>query len=218
MMHKLLLLEDDKVLAESLIELLESEEYEILHVTNGEDTLSATYDAKFDMYLFDVNVPDISGFELLKSLRESGDKTPAIFLTALNDVASLAEGFDVGADDYIKKPFDFDELLIRIHAILKKQYNSYRDEIKVGEFRFLIESEELYHRDSYVSLSPIELKLTQLFFKNVDKTLSKELIIDALHDGKEVSDGALRVHINKLRKVGLPLVTIKGVGYRLASS
>jgi len=218
MMHKLLLLEDDKVLAESLIELLESEEYEILHVTNGEDTLSATYDAKFDMYLFDVNVPDISGFELLKSLRESGDKTPAIFLTALNDVASLAEGFDVGADDYIKKPFDFDELLIRIHAILKKQYNSYRDEIKVGEFRFLIESEELYHRDSYVSLSPIELKLTQLFFKNLDKTLSKELIIDALHDGKEVSDGALRVHINKLRKVGLPLVTIKGVGYRLASS
>ena len=217
-MYKLLLLEDDKVLAESLIDLLESEEYEIVHVSNGEDTLSVTYEHKFDMYLFDVNVPDINGFELLKSLRQSGDKTPAIFLTALNDVASLAEGFNVGADDYIKKPFDFDELLIRIHAILKKQYNSYKDEIKVGEFKFLIENEELYHGDKFIALSPIELKLTQLFFKNLDKTLSKELIVDALHDGKEVSDGALRVHINKLRKVGLPIVTIKGVGYRLASS
>ncbi|WP_457746225.1 response regulator [Sulfurimonas sp.] len=217
-MHKILLLEDDKVLAESLIDLLESEEYEITHVSNGEDTLSATYEHKFDMYLFDVNVPDIKGFELLRNLRESGDKTPAIFVTALNDVASLAEGFDVGADDYIKKPFDFDELLIRIHAILKKQYNSYKDEIRVGKFRFLIENEELYVENDFIPLSPIELKLTQTFFKNLNKTLSKELIMDELHDGKDVSDGALRVHINKLRKVGLPIVTIKGVGYRLASS
>ena len=119
-MIKLLLLEDDQVLAESLIELLESENFDIVHVLNSQKALDETFLQKFDLLLLDVNVPLFNGFELLKSLRDSGDKTPAIFLTALTDIASLSKGFDAGADDYIKKPFDFDELLIRINAILKK--------------------------------------------------------------------------------------------------
>ena len=119
-MIKLLLLEDDHMLAESLIELLESENFDIVHVLNSQKALDKTFLQKFDLLLLDVNVPLFNGFELLKSLRDSGDKTPAIFLTALTDIASLSKGFDAGADDYIKKPFDFDELLIRINAILKK--------------------------------------------------------------------------------------------------
>jgi DNA-binding response OmpR family regulator len=154
----------------------------------------------------------------LKSLREAGDTTPAIFLTALNDVASLAEGFDVGADDYIKKPFDFDELLIRIHAILKKQYNSYKNKIKVGDFCFDIEKNELYKKGVFVALSPFELKLTQLFFQNLERTLEKDFLLQELAYDKAISDGSLRVHITKLRKLQLPIVTIKGVGYRLSSS
>jgi DNA-binding response OmpR family regulator len=217
-MTKILLLEDDEVLAESLIELLESEDFTILHAKDGQKALDLTYNQHFDMFLLDVNVPEIDGFELLKSLRESGDRTPAIFITALNDVASLACGFDVGADDYIKKPFDFDELLIRIHAILRKQYNSFNDEIKVRDFSFFIEKNELYKAKEFIPLAPYELKLTLLFFKNLDNTLSKEQIIDELYYEKEMSEGALRVHINKLRKVKLPIVTIKGIGYRLASS
>jgi len=217
-MIKILLLEDDEVLAESLIELLESEDFKISHARDGEEALQKTFDAHFDMFLLDVNVPLIDGFELLKSLRESGDKTPAIFITALNDVASLACGFDAGADDYIKKPFEFDELLIRIQAILRKQYNSFKDEIKVKEFSFFIEKSELYKCGDFIALAPYELRLTLLFFKNLDKTLSKEYIIEELYYEKEMSEGALRVHINKLRKIGLPIVTIKGVGYRLASS
>ena len=217
-MTKILLLEDDEVLAESLMELLECEGFKISHAIDGEDALQQTFDQHFDMFLLDVNVPLIDGFELLKSLRESGDKTPAIFITALNDVASLACGFDAGADDYIKKPFEFDELLIRIQAILRKQYNSFKDEIKVKDFSFFIEKSELYKGEDFISLAPYELKLTLLFFKNLDKTLSKEYIIEELYYEKEMSEGALRVHINKLRKIGLPIATIKGVGYRLASS
>jgi len=217
-MIKILLLEDDKVLAESLIELLEAESFKITHVVNGEDALNKTFNQHFDMFLLDVDVPDVNGFELLRSLRESGDKTPAIFLTALSDVASLAEGFNVGADDYIKKPFDFDELLIRIQAILRKQYNSFKDEIKIDNFSFFIEKNELYKEKKFIALAPSELKLTLLFFKNLNKTLSKEYIIDELYNEKEMSNGALRVHINKLRKIKLPIITIKGVGYRLASS
>jgi DNA-binding response OmpR family regulator len=168
--------------------------------------------------LLDVNVPFLNGFELLKSLRESGDITPAIFITALTDIASLSKGFDIGADDYIKKPFSFDELLIRINALLRKSYHTYAKEIRVDDFYFLIEKNELYHDKSFLALPPYELKITKLLFQNLNKTLQKEEIFEYLNEGSEMSEGALRVHINKLRKIGLPITTIKGIGYRLASS
>jgi len=217
-MSKILLLEDDDVLSETLIELLESEDFEIVHVRDGEMALDATFVKKFDLLLLDVNVPFLNGFELLKSLRESGDMTPAIFITALTDVASLSKGFDIGADDYIKKPFDFDELLIRIKALLRKQYHTYANEINIDDFRFVIEKDELYNGADFISLPPYELHITRLLFQNLNKTLSKIHLLEALNEGREMSEGALRVHINKLRNIGLPIVTIKGVGYRLGSS
>ncbi len=217
-MMRILLLEDDEVLSESLIELFKDENFHITLVKNGEEAIDATYDKKFDIFLFDINVPLLNGFELLKSLRESGDKTPAIFLTALDDIASLAKGFEVGVDDYIKKPFDFDELLIRIQALLKKRYGTYNNKIKVADFVFFVDKNELYKNNDFISLPPYELKLTHLFFNNLDRTLTKEYICEELQDDKEISFGALRVHINKLRKVGLPIATVKGTGYRLALS
>ena len=217
-MFTILLLEDDTILSETLIELLESEEFLITHVDDGQKALDATFSGHFDLFLFDVNVAHIDGFELLKSLRESGNKTPAIFITALSDIASLAHGFEVGADDYIKKPFDFDELLVRIHALIRKSYHSYSDRLQVDKFHFSIEKEELYHEDSFIALSPLELKITKLFFQNINATVQKERLLEYLGDGREMSEGSLRVHINKLRKIGLPITTIKRVGYRLASS
>jgi DNA-binding response OmpR family regulator len=217
-MFKLLLLEDDKVLSETLIELLESVDFSITHVTDGEMALEATFIDDFDLLLLDINVPFLNGFEFLKSLRESGIKTPAIFITSLSDVASLSRGFEVGADDYIKKPFDFDELVIRINALLRKRYNSYTKNIELGDFVFHIEKDELYYQGEFVKLAPYELEITKLFFKSINKTVIKEHIFQELAKGKEMSEGSLRVHINKLRKVGLPIQTIKGIGYRLASS
>ena len=217
-MSKILLLEDDVILSETLVELLESEGFCVTHVDDGEKALDITFIESFDLYLFDVNVPVLSGFEILKSLRESEDMTPTILITALSDIASLSEGFDVGADDYIKKPFDFDELLIRINALLRKSYNTYFDEIKVDHFRFVIEKNELYKDKNFISLPPYELQITKLLFQNMDKTLEKDKIFQQLTQGKEMSEGALRVHINKLRKIGLPIITVKGIGYRLASS
>ena len=217
-MAKILLLEDDEVLAETLAELLNDEGFELTHVVDGEMALDATFVKSFELLLLDVNVAFLNGFELLESLRSSGDMTPAIFITALTDIASLSHGFDVGADGYIKKPFDFDELLVRINALLKKAYHTYANEIKVDEFRFVIEKDELYYGANFVPLSPYELQITRLLFQNLNKTLQKELIFEYLSQGKEMSEGSLRVHINKLRKVGLPITTVKGIGYRLASS
>ncbi|QSZ40667.1 response regulator [Sulfurimonas aquatica] len=217
-MSKILLLEDDEVLAETLVELLESEGFEVTHVADGELALESTFLKQFSILLLDVNVPYLDGFELLKSLRESGDTTPAIFITALTDVASLSKGFDMGADDYIKKPFDFDELLVRINALLRKSFNSYAKEIVVDNFVFSIDKNELYLSKEFVALSPYELEITKLLFKNLDKTLEKETIFEYLSEGREMSEGSLRVHINKLRRIGLPITTIKGIGYRLASA
>ena len=217
-MPKILLLEDDDVLSETLIELLENEEFEITHATDGEMALDATFSKTFDLFLLDVNVPFLNGFELLKSLREASDMTPAIFITSLSDVASLSRGFNAGADDYIKKPFDFDELLVRINALIRKSYHTYANEIMVDSFRFVIEKNELYLDSDFIALSPYELQITKLLFQNVNKTLEKELIFQTLSEGSEMSEGALRVHINKLRKIGLPITTLKGIGYRLASS
>jgi len=218
MNKKILLLEDDTLLGETLEELLQQEGYEVSLVTSGNEAIDESYENNFDLYVFDINVPDISGLELLESLRDADDKTPTIFISALVDLNSISKAFEIGADDYIKKPFDFDELLVRIHAILRKQYNSYKDKITAGDFHFMIEKNELYHGRTFVALPPYELKLALLFFRQLDRTLSKEYLLQQFYDGKEMSDGSLRVHINKLRKIGLPIVTVKGIGYRLASS
>ena len=217
-MAKLLLVEDDVNLAETLVELLELENFDVTWVGDGEKALDATFVNSYDLLLLDVNVPFVDGFELLEGLRGAGDETPAIFITAMSDIASLSKGFEVGADDYIKKPFDFDELIVRINSLIRKRLKISENIISVDKFNFHIDTNELYEEERFVALSPVELKLTALMFKQLNTTITKENILMELSDGEEASEGALRVHINKLRKYGLPIQTVKGIGYRLASS
>ncbi len=217
-MARLLLLEDDVNLAETLVELLELEGFEVEWVGDGEKALDATFMNAYDFLLLDVNVPFVNGFELLDGLRKSGDDTPAIFITAMSDIASLSKGFGVGADDYIKKPFEFDELIVRITSLIRKRLKITDNIISVDNYHFHIDTNELYQDERYLPLSPVELKLTTLFFKQLNTTITKENILIELSDGEEASEGALRVHINKLRKYGLPIQTVKGTGYRLANS
>lgn len=217
-MTHILLVEDDETLAETLKELLESDLFEVTWVQDGESALESTFISEFDLLLLDVNVPFVNGFELLQGLRDAECTTPAIFITALSDIVSISKGFEVGADDYIKKPFDYDELSIRIKSLIRKSMKIKSDEIKLKEFTFKVDTNELYKDKIYVALPPIELRLTRLFFLQIDTTISKEDILFELSDGGEASEGSLRVHINKLRKLGLNIVNIKGVGYRLVSS
>lgn len=212
---KILLLEDDITLAETLIDLLNDEGYEIQWVRDGDSAVDLSYDNTFDLMLLDINVPGRDGFSTLKVLREASIQTPAIFISALNDISSLAKGFEVGANDYIKKPFDFDELLIRIQALIRQSHQSHNNIITLGLFSFHIDKSELYKDKEYIHLSNYEQRLVKLFFKELNRTISKEDILYELSQGEEASEGALRVRINKLRKIGLPIQTIKSVGYRL---
>ena len=217
-MARILLLEDDKILAETLVELLEASGYTLHLCTNGMDALNLTAEQSFELMLFDVNVPKPNGFELLKMLRESGNTTPCIFLTSLNDITSLSKGFEVGADDYIKKPFDFDELLIRIEALLRKAFGASANKIHYREFLYKIATNELFKDGELMLLAPREQKLLSLFFRRINETITKEEFLYELDKESESSEGALRVYITKLRKIGLDIQTIKGVGYRLVNA
>ena len=213
-MARILLVEDDEILSETLTELLEDEGYHITLVKGANDALSTTYEAGYDLFLFDVNIEDFDGFKLLEMLRDSGDKTPAIFLTSLSDIASLSKGFEVGGDDYIKKPFDFDELLVRIQSQLRKSFGSKNNEVVYKDLIYKISTNELLNNGSLILLAPLEQKLLSLFFRRLDETVTKQEILYELDNTNESSEGALRVYIHKLRKVGLDITTIKGVGYR----
>ena len=218
-MARILLLEDDKILSETLCELLEVEGYDVILAADGNSLLDITANGSFELMLFDVNVPDYNGFELLSMLRNSGNKTPCIFLTSLSDIASLSKGFEVGADDYLKKPFDFDELLVRIGALLRKSFAAEENEVLYKGLKYKITTNELFTLENkLIPLAPQEQKLLGLFFKRIDETITKNDLLYELDSDGESSEGALRVYIAKLRKIGLEIQTIKGIGYRLVKA
>jgi len=215
---KILLLEDDLLFGETVVDLLEDEGYEVSHSTNGQDALDAIYEDKFDLYLLDINVPLINGLSLLKELREAEDATPAIFLTSRKDRESLEEGFVNGGDDYITKPFDMDEMLLRVKAVLRRSRKV--ESKRIGDFSYDEVHKTIYYKDETLLLSQKEYGLLLLFLKHYNEVLPKELIIDTLWSSAEGgSDGALRVYINRLKQL-LPTLTIenvRGIGYKLVS-
>jgi len=206
---KILLLEDDYILSSSLEKFLKFEGYEVSLATNGNEVLNFTYENRYDLYLFDINVPYINGIDLLRELRDSGDKTPTFFITALIDTNSLSRAFDAGCDDYIKKPFDIDELLIRMKSILKRSYGSltYKDIV------YNYETREIKKLDKVINLATVEMAIFELFIKNKEKIIVKE---DLYWVMETPSSGGLRVNISRLKKIlGLNIKNIRGVGYKL---
>jgi len=212
MKKHILLLEDDYELAETLQELLVMHDYVVDMVHTGNDAIDASYDNKYDLYVFDINVPDISGIELLKSLREADDKTPTIFISALVDLNTIAKGFEVGADDYLKKPFFPEELLIRVKA---KLAHVSRD-IIYKNLRYSPQNKELYIDEKVVALGEVQECLCNIFMQNIGNVLDKSILMDCL---TQPSDSALRVALNKFKHItNLPIKNVRGVGYMLEKS
>jgi len=208
-LYKILLLEDDEILSQTLNELLESQGYEVHLAKDGNIALDLSFELKFDLYLLDVNVPFLNGFDFLKELRDSGDETTAFFLTALSDIDSLSKGFQVGADDYIKKPFEFDELLVRINAKLKVNSNL----IKYKNLEYNIKTNEIKNENKNVNIPQIDKDIFLLFLKNVGNIVDKSLIFELM---EKPTDVGLRVHITKIKKLlHVDITNIRGQGYRL---
>ena len=216
---KVLLLEDDLLFAQSLEDFLDEEGYEVIIVHNPHQALELTYTEKFDLYLLDINLPLMSGIEFLDSLRQSGDLTPAIFLTSYKDKEVMKEGFLKGCDDYLKKPVDLDELGLRITSVMKR----YQGDIKqcINEICIDIEQKRVFKDGKQLEVTLREFDLIALLFRNKDKVVSKEMIINALwNSDEEGSDGAIRVYINRLKKIldSDSLKNVRGLGYIYESS
>ncbi len=220
MSNKILILEDDKLFIETMQDFLEEENFSVDLAYDGEEALNKSFQNRYDLYLLDVNVPYINGFDFLKELREAGDKTPAIFITSLNDKKSLSTGFNSGCDDFLKKPVDLDELLFRIKAIIaryKPQIKTIKlDENTIFDFANL----QLQRENKNLNLSPKEAILLKLLLQNRDKIVTKEMIIDYLWNPSEnISEGSIRVYINNLKKIisKNKIKNIRGIGYKFES-
>ncbi len=217
-MTKVLLLEDDPIFGETLVDLLEENNFEVMHVPNGQAALDTIFNQKYDLYLLDINVPLIDGVTLLKELRDASDNTPTIFLTSHKDKEMLTHSFNSGADDYMTKPFDSDELLLRINALLKR--SSSRKTECIG----LLCHDEVHKRILYneveLELSRKEYSLLLLLMNHVNYTVPKELISDELWSiSQSGSDGAIRVYINRIKHLlpEMSIENIRGIGYKLVS-
>jgi DNA-binding response OmpR family regulator len=210
---KILILEDDKLFNDTLEDFLEEEGFETVKALDPYTALDISYEQKFDLYLFDVNLPYETGFSLLKQLRDAGDKTPTIFLTSRDDKISLTEGFDVGADDYMKKPIDLDELLLRIKALLRRQVRS--DKIKIGNYVVDIQAKVLSLDNEVIKLGSKAMELLQLLLNAKGEVVSMQTIEEKLwHSNEEISLGAVRVYVTALKKHFPNIENIRGVGYR----
>jgi len=212
---KILLLEDDKLFNETLQDFLEEEGFGVDCVLDPYSALDLSYENNYDLYLFDVNLPYESGFDLLKKLRASGDETPTIFITSRNDKASLHEGFTQGGDDYIRKPVDLDELLLRMNAVLRRQVRS--EKIHIDGYQFDIVTKKLYHQGNDVNLSLKSAELLLVLLEGKGEVVPMERIKSQLWPAsEEASDGALRVYIAQLKKYFPEQIeNIRGVGYQM---
>ncbi len=216
---KILLLEDDIGLADIMSEYLEDNDFELDLVYDGEEALDRAYETQYDLYIFDVNVPAIKGFDLLKTLRDNGDATPTIFVTSLNDIEDVSQGFESGADDYLKKPFELAELLLRIKNIQKRSFAQKRSTIIQidKDITFDIDTELLHTGGKSVSLPQKELKLLKHFLKHPNEVVTFESLYDILWDYDETASAeSLRAHIKNLRKhlTKDMIQNLRGLGYR----
>ena len=214
MLVRILLLEDDSLFNETLQDFLEEEGFSLDTALDPYSALEFTYERNYDLYLFDVNLPYESGFDLLNKLRQSGDVTPTIFLTSRDDKASLTQGFETGADDYMKKPIDLDELLLRIQALLRRQVR--KERMTIGEYNLDMVGKTLFHNNKELDVTKKAVELLVLLVQADGEVVSSDKIKSRLWAASQnASDGSLRVYITQLKKY-FPdaIVNVRGVGYR----
>ncbi|WP_152017625.1 response regulator transcription factor [Aliarcobacter butzleri] len=214
---KILLLEDDLILNEIIEEYLISQEHEVITAFSGNEAQDYLYSQTFDLLILDVNVPFVSGFELLKGLRTQNIKTPTIFITSLNMVEDMQKGFDSGCDDYLKKPFELKELDLRINNI-KRLFNiTPKELINISKDTFLdIQNLLIIKNNQKIHLAKKECEVLQ-YLINSSKTVSiEELSLNLWAYEDNPNDSTIRTYIKNLRKIlgEEKIINIRGVGYR----
>ena len=219
---RVLLIEDSKSLSQALVAVLKNEKYEVENVYDGESGLEFGLSNVFDIILLDVMLPEMSGFDVLKKLRQNKITTPIIMLTALSGEANKVHGLDCGADDYIAKPFSIPELLARIRALTRRKSDTYQGFISHNGVNLDVNTYKLEYEDKSVKLSVKEFEILKYLFEKGNAIADKEnLIAKVWGFDSEFESNTLEVFISFLRKkltfLNAPFTinAIRGVGYQL---
>jgi len=215
---KILLLEDDLILNEIIEEHLLSKNYHVISVFTGSEAQDMIYSQSFDLMLFDVNVPDINGFELLTQLRKNAIKTPTIFITSAHMLEDVEKGFNSGCDDYIKKPFELRELDLRIENIRRLHNISYSQKIEISKDIYLEKENLIINKDgNKIHIAQKESEVLAYLLKHKNKSVSiDELSINIWSYEESPLPSTIRTYIKNLRKIlgEDSILNIRGVGYR----
>ena len=217
-MTQILLVEDDETLSELISEYLSEQGYDVTVRADAKAALDTAYERNFDILILDVKLPKGDGFSLLRELRRLGDDTPAIFTTSLNALQDLEIGYKSGCDDYLKKPYELKELLLRIQILIKRKFSHVNDEfIELNDgYKFYPSSKTLRQNGQIINLSNKESELLALFLENKNALLSKETIFEKIWNyGEEPSELSLRVYVKNLRRIlgKDAIVNRRGDGY-----
>lgn len=214
---RVLLVEDDKSLATALKELLEQEGYRVRLVLDGKRGLELALSEEFDLILLDYFLPGMDGREFLKRLRSEGSKVPVIALTVVSDIKNKVDFFQTGADDYITKPFHFEELLARIRAVLRRYAGLESAEVDLGDVIIKLSQKKVLVGQEEVSLTLGEYLILEYLMLNRGRFVSREELLEKALRSYEAESNTVEVLIHRLRKkIGRDIIkTQRGLGYRI---
>ena len=217
---RILIAEDDAVLADALSRSLRASGYAVDVVENGDKADAALAAQPFDLLILDLGLPRLSGLEVLKRLRTRDSAVPVLILTAADSVEQRVKGLDLGADDYMAKPFALSELQARVRALTRRAAGGAQTMLKHGPLTLDPVGHVACINDRALDLSARELSLLEILLQRPGRLVSKEQLVDHLCGwGEEVSNNAIEVYVHRLRRKielgGVRIVTVRGVGYCL---
>lgn len=219
---KILLAEDEPALALIIKESLETRNFEVMHCINGEVAFDAFTKQKFDLLVLDVMMPKKDGFSLAKDVRKIDKKIPIIFLTAKSQTQDVVEGFNIGGNDYLKKPFSMEELIIRIHSLLGRiNADKVEEKMLIGSYSFDFVKQTLHFNELIITLTHREAELLFLLIENKNEILDRSIVLKKIWGNDDFFNGrSLDVFITKLRKKlnldpNIQIINVRGQGYKL---
>jgi len=211
---KVLIIEDNELFSAEIKELLQIKKFDVHCVNDGEEAIAHIGSQRFDFYIIDIFVPNISGLDLLKFIRQVDIITPVIMITASNEVNNLVLAFEYGCNEYLKKPFDFKELEVRMNKLLDKDL----DYVRFSDtFLYLKDKKQFLYKGEVLAFRKKERRFLEILIFNINKTVSSEVINDYVWENDIRENYSLRQLVNSIRNK-LPMNIIKtdvGVGYSI---
>jgi len=218
---RILVIEDDKIIGDGLLTALKLEGYAVDWVENKKFAILAFETHKYGMLLIDIGLPDGSGLDLLAEIRVKNGEVPILMLTAYDETNYKVEGLDLGADDYLIKPFKLEELKARIRALHRRSEGRSKPLLRAGSIELNPATKKVTIEGQPIQLGPKEFTILRLFMENPNEVLNKQVIEEHIYGwGMEIESNTIEVHVSKLRKkLGKDVIeTIKNMGYRFAIS